>query len=149
MGYSTLMTILVIGLSTILGLKNSGDSCTVDPVIMDNQGQVAINEESVYNIDLFNSHTVTEEEDTKDYEQGCDKTCSHYFSGIQVGELVCFVLLGCWLVTNWGRVSLWFHGMVKEWRKSARAKKLAKEERRKQLLKAEIEAESVVLPGRI
>ena len=141
MGYSTLTTILVIGLSTILGLKNSGDSCAMEPVIMDNQGQVAIDENTVYNIDLFNSHSVTDEEDPKDSELGCDKTCSHYFSGIQVGEMVCFVLLGCWLVMNWGKCSLWFHGMVKEWKKSARAKKLAKEARKKELLRAELDAE--------
>ena len=117
--YSSLATILVIGLAEILGHQSTGDTCKVDPTIKDNTGQVAVSEETVYNIDVFNSHAVTEENTEDKGEGGCETTCAHYFTGLQVGELISFILLGCLFVKNWGQISLWCHTQCKEWRKSA------------------------------
>ena len=138
--YSSLATILVIGLAAILGHQSTGDTCKVDPTIMDNAGQVAVSEETVYNIDVFNSHAVTENTEDKG-EGGCETSCAHYFTGLQVGELISFILLACLFVYNWGQISLWCHSQCKEFRKSARATKNAKNEKKRQTLKRELEAE--------
>ena len=138
--YSSLATILVIGLAAILGHQSTGDTCKVDPVIKDNTGQVSVSEETVYNIDVFNSHAVTEEHEDKG-EGGCDTSCAHYFSGLEVGELISFILLGCLFAYNWGQISLWFHAQCTKWKTSSRAAKVAKTEKKRQTLKLELEAE--------
>ena len=100
-----------------------------------------MSEETVYNIDVFNSHAVTEEHTEDKGEGGCETTCAHYFTGLQVGELISFILLGCLFVYNWGQISLWCHTQCTKWRKSARATKVAKNEKKRQTLKLELEAE--------
>ena len=112
----------------------------VEPVIKDNTGQVAVSEETIYNIDVFNSHAVTEEHEDKG-EGGCDTSCAHYFSGLEVGELISFILLGCLFAYNWGQISLWCHAQCTKWRTSSQAAKVAKTERKRQTLKLELEAE--------
>ena len=53
----------MVGLAAILGLQ-SKDIC-IDPNIVDNSGEVKVQTETVYNVDVFNSHS---EEKPKDPE---------------------------------------------------------------------------------
>ena len=139
-GYSCFATLLVIGLAAILG-HQSQVSCNLDPTIVDNTGEVAVKSETVYNVDFFNSHPETEEKNEESEGGTCERTCAHYFTGPQVGELISFVLLGCLTVKYWGEITLWCHSQCLDFRRTAKIKKRAKEEKKKQILKAELELE--------
>ena len=62
-------------------------------------------------------------------------------AGLQVSELISFVLLGCLTLRYWGEISLWCHSHCLNWRKSAQVKKAAKKEEKKEKIKAEVELE--------
>ena len=138
--YSCLATVLVIGLSAILG-HQSQVTCNLDPSIVDNTGEVAVMSEMVYNVDVFNSHSETKEKTEESGDGTCEKTCAHYFTGLQVGELISFVLLGCLTVRYWGEITLWCHSQCQDFRRTAKVKKRAKEAEKKKSLKAELEME--------
>ena len=106
--YSCFATVLVIGLAAILG-HQSQSQVSCNPTIVDNTGDVAVKSETVYNVDFFNSHSETKDKTEKSGEGTCERTCAHYFTGLQVGELISFVLLGCLTVRYWGEITLWCH----------------------------------------
>ena len=75
---------VLAGLAAILGHQSQA-TCDLDPNIVDNEGQIEVMSETIYNVDFFNQHTVEEDkmEDTDeggDGEDGCDRTCAYYFS---------------------------------------------------------------------
>ena len=111
---------------------------------MDNTGEVDVKSETIYNVDFFNSHSSSTseiKENEKSDEGTCDQTCAHYFTGLQVGELISFILLGFLTVHYWGQITLWCHSQCQILRRTAKDKKRAKAEEKKKKLKAELELE--------
>ena len=98
--------------------------------------------EETYNIDFFNSHSTSEIKENEKSEGGtCNQTCPHYFTGLQVGELISFILLGCLTVSKWGQITMWCHGKCLEIRGAAKERKRAKTEKKTADLKAQLEME--------
>ena len=125
MGYSALTTLTVIALAAIMG--HQGTTC-IDPIIEGNEGEVAVMNENIVNVDFFNSHT-EKVADTKALAEGtCDQTCSHFFSGLEVGEIISFILLGVLTLRFWGQISMWCLNQFREMRKSVQSSKTAKME---------------------
>ena len=126
--YSFFATILWVGLAAVLGHTTTTD---VNPIITDNQGKVAIIHEETVNVDLFNSHSSKSEikGDEKTMEDQCSQSCAHYFTSMEIGEMIACVLLAYLMLSNWTRISMFCH---KKWIKL----KIKKNER-------EIQAEAV------
>ena len=119
---------------------------TCNPTIQDNQGSVEVISEETYNIDFFNSHTAKKSEIKEDEKpdgdtEPCAQTCAHYFSSLEVGEMISFILLGYLTIANWGRITMWIHKKWLEIRKTANERKMAKAEARRVLEKKSIRAE--------
>ena len=133
-------------MAAILGHK-SHTAATCNPTIQDNQGSVKVISEETYNIDFFNSHTAKKSEIKEnekpdgDYTEPCAQTCAHYFSSLEVGELISFILLGHLTIANWGRISMWIHKKWLEIKKAANEREMAKAEARRNLEKKSIRAE--------
>ena len=95
--------------------------------------------------DLSDTSTKSEikenEKPDGEYAEPCAQSCAHYFSSLEVGELISFILLGYLTIANWGRITMWAHKKWLEIRKAANERKMAKAEARKKSIKAELALE--------
>ena len=142
--YAGFATLLWVGLAAMVG-HTSHTAVTCNPVIQDTQGSVEIINEETVNVDFFNSHTAERSEikgDKKPVDADpCSQTCAHYFSSMEIGEMISFILLGYLIIANWGRISMWIH---KKWvgiRKAAKEREMAREAARKDQEEERIRAE--------
>ena len=117
--YAAFATLLWMGLAAILGATHSTPA-VCNPIISNNEGQVEIVNDNTVEVDFFNSHSVKSEKagDEKTADS-CSQSCFHYFTKIEIGELISFLLLGYLLLANWTRISMWCH---KKWKKISAAR---------------------------
>ena len=114
--------------------------------IQDTQGSVEIINEETVNVDFFNSHTAKKSEIKGDKKpevdtEPCSQTCAHYFSSMEIGEMISFILLGYLIIANWGRISMWIHKKWVEIKKAANEREMAREQERRDLEEERIRAE--------
>ena len=144
--YAGFSTILWLGLASMLAhTSHTAISCND---IQGTKGNVEIiNEESV-SVDFFNSHheEISEKgEEKSENEDPCSQSCFHYFTKMEIGEIISFVLLGYLIVANWTKISLWLHrkwiGIKKAAAERESAALAAKREEEERRIRAEIELE--------
>ena len=111
--YSCFATILWVGLAAVLGHTTH---TAVNPIITDTEGSVEIINEETVNVDFFNSHSAVKSENKGDVKpvdaDQCSQSCFHYFTKMEIGEIISFLLLGYLMLANWTRISMWLH---KKW----------------------------------
>ena len=150
--YSFFATILWVTLIILLG-HGYGSTTDVTPIISANQGQVEIVNENTVNVDLFNSHASKSETigNEKTMDDPCSQSCFHFFTSMEIGEIIACVLLVYLMLSNWTRISLFCH---KKWIKMRKArneretqaeavKKAEEEERIQSLLLERLELQKV------
>ena len=142
--YACFSTILWVGLAAILG-HTSHTAVTCNPIIKDTQGSVEIINEETVNVDFFNSHSAVKSENKGDEKpvdaDPCSQSCFHYFTSMEIGEIISFLLLGYLIIANWTRISMWIH---KKWmgiRKAANEREIAREAARRDQEEERIQAE--------
>ena len=98
-----------------------GSTTDVTPIITANQGQVEIVNENTVNVDLFNSHASKSETigNEKTMDDPCSQSCFHFFTSMEIGEIIACVLLVYLMLSNWTRISLFCH---KKWIKMRKAR---------------------------
>ena len=139
--YSFFATILWVGLAAVLGHTTTTD---VNPIITDNQGKVEIIHEETVNVDLFNSHSSAKSEikgDEKPVEDQCSQSCFHYFTSMEIGEMIACLLLAYLLIANWTRISMWGHKKWIKMKKTANEREIAREAVRQDEEEKRIQAE--------
>ena len=118
--YAVFATLLWMGLAAILGATHSTPTAC-NPIVSNNEGQVEIINDNTVEVDFFNSHSAVKSENKYDEKtaDSCSQSCFHYFTKIEIGELISFLLLGYLLLANWTRISMWCH---KKWKKISAAR---------------------------
>ena len=105
-GYAALATVAVIGL-IILCVHQTGECSQLTTAVQDNSGGKIINlEEHSISFDFLNNDA----RGAKTTKESCPtmtESCPHYFSNMEVLEVVALFVLGFLLIWNWGKISLW------------------------------------------
>ena len=71
----------------------------------------------------------------------CSQSCFHYFTKMEIGEIISFLLLGYLIIANWTRISMWIHKKWIKIKKTQNEREIAREAARRDQEEERIQAE--------